>query len=159
MLDIWWSSTSLLMHKWCNTPFFIVSLSNWSKYFLTALDFILAIADVFGISSAVTHWYTSLRIISFWCYSVIFSGVTGSKMETTFNLLNTSSLSSSSIYWLNHTTDGPCASCLRSSGIFVLLQALIYGLTHQWICNYFYFITIGLALTLDVTWGIEWTVA
>ena len=42
------------MYNQCRTPFAKVSLSNWSRYFLTALDLILAIADVFGFSPAVT---------------------------------------------------------------------------------------------------------
>ena len=35
------------MYKLCSAPFLIVSLSTWSTYFLTVLDFILAKADVF----------------------------------------------------------------------------------------------------------------
>ena len=34
---------------------YIVSLSNWSKYIPTALDFISAIANFLGISLIVTH--------------------------------------------------------------------------------------------------------
>ena len=108
------------MYNQCRTPFFNISLLNWSKYFLTAFDFILAIANVFGFSPAVTSWYTSSRVESFCCSSAICFGVTCSKVETTFKLLTIlfSFMSSSSMMaQLIFST-----SCLRSSGIFVLLR-------------------------------------
>ena len=118
---IWWYSTSLLMNSWCSTPFFIVSLSNWSKYFLTAFDFILAITNVFGFSPAETNWHTSWRVGTFLYSSTIFSGVTCWKMKTAFKVLTISSSSSSSM--IGSTTQLMFyASCLRSSGIFVLLR-------------------------------------
>ena len=110
---IWWYCTLLVMYNRCSTSFFIVSLSNWSKYFLTTFDFILAIANVFGFLPALTSWYTSS--ISFWCSSAIFFHVTHSKVETAFKLLTVSSSflpSSSKMAQLIF-----CASCLRSSGI------------------------------------------
>ena len=108
------------MYNQCSTPFFIVILSNWSKYFLTAFDFILAIANVFGFSPAVTSWYTSSRVGPFCYSSAICFGVTCSKVETAFKLLtilfsfmSSSSMMAQLIF---------CTSCLRSSGIFVLLR-------------------------------------
>ena len=149
-----------LHHYWCTNNVVILFYSQpikLEKYFLTALIFFLAMANVFGFSPAVTHWYISSRVRSFCCSSVIFSGGTCSKLETAFKVLTISSLSSSTI--IDCTAQLMfCASCLRSSEIFVLLT-LIYGLTDQWIWNYFHFITIGLTLALDVTWWIEWTAA
>ena len=108
------------MYKQCSTPFFIVSLSNCSEYFATALVFLLAMAAVFGFSPTVTQWYTSSVIRSFCCFSAIVSGGTHSKMETAFNILTISSLFSSSIFdWTAQMMF--CASCLRSLGISVLL--------------------------------------
>ena len=108
------------MYNQCRTPFFIVSLLNWSKYFLTAFDFILSIANVFGFLPAVTSLYTSLRVESFCCSSAICFGVICSKVETAFKLLtillsfmSSSSMMAQLIF---------CTSCLRSLGIFVLLR-------------------------------------
>ena len=108
------------MYNQCRTPFFKVSLLNWSKYFLTAFDFILAIADVIGFSPAVTSWYTSSSVEYFCCSSAICFGVTCSKVETAFKLLTilfsfmfSSSMMAQLIF---------CTSCLRSSWIFVLLR-------------------------------------
>ena len=108
------------MYNRCRTPFFKVSLSNWSRYYLTAFDFILAIADVFGFSPPVTSWYTNLRVGSFCCSSDICFGVTCSKVEIAFKLLTIlfSFMSSSSMMAQLIS----CTCCLRSLGIFVLLR-------------------------------------
>ena len=108
------------MYSQCRTPFFKVSLSNWSKYFLTALDLILAIADVFGFSCAVTSWFTSSRVGSFCCSSYICFGVTCSKVETAFKLLTILSSFMSSSSMMAQLIS--CTPCLRSLGILVLLR-------------------------------------
>ena len=108
------------MYNQCRTSFFKVSLSNWSKYFLTAFDFILVIADVFGFLPAVTSWYTSSRVESFCCSSAIWFGVTCSKVETAFKLLTILSSFKSSSSMMAQLIF--CTSCLRSLGTFVLLR-------------------------------------
>ena len=108
------------MYSQCRTPFFKVSLSNWSRYFLTALDLILAIAHDFGFSPAVTSWYTSSRVGSFCCSSDICFGVTCSNIETVFKLLTILSSFMSSSSMMAQLMS--CTPCLRSSGILVLLR-------------------------------------
>ena len=108
------------MYNRCRTPFFNVSLSNWSRYSLTVFDFILAIGNVFGFSPAVISWYTSSRVGSSHCSSAICFGVTCSKVETAFKLLTIFSSFMSSPSMMAQLIS--CTLCLRSSGIFVLLR-------------------------------------
>ena len=106
---------SLLVGEYIISP-------RWNKWFLTAFDLILAIANVVGFSPAVTQYYTSSRVRSFCCLSAIFSGVTCSKMETAFKALTSSSLLSFSSIIDCTAQLMFCSSCFRSQEIFVLLR-------------------------------------
>ena len=92
---IWWYSTLLLMYNQCRTPCLNVNLSNCRRYFHTALDLILEMANVFNFSLAVTYWQTNPRIESVFCSSAMSSGVTWLRTDTELSIPLISSASSS----------------------------------------------------------------
>ena len=100
------------MYNWCSTPFFIVSLLNWSKQCLTAFDFILATANVFGFSSAVTAWEFGLSAAPLPFSQVLLAQKWRQHLKDWLSSLSPSPIIGSIAQLIF------CASCLRSSGIF-----------------------------------------
>ena len=126
---IWWYSTLLLMYNQCRTPYLNVNLSKCGRYFHTALDLILEMADVFNFSPAVTYWQTYPRIESFFYSSTMSSGVTWLRTDTELSMPWISCASSSSIIGcIAQLID--CASFLRSYGTLVVFRywsTVMYG--------------------------------
>ena len=156
------------MYNQCRTPCLNVNLSNCRRYFHTALDLILKMANVLNLSLAVTYWQTKLRIESLFCSSALPSGVTWLRTDTELNIPLISSASSSSrigciaqlidcasflghqgpwwcsdIHWPFHRLMSvrwlPLHRSLSPSFHLFLLQYGDAYLKHQWLCWTFKF--------------------